>query len=137
MNDFVQTLEQVPAKIITQQPKFAHVSPILKELHWLPISARVKYKIALVMFKSVSCKAPVYLTEMFHKYIPAVSLRSATKCLLNVPNYRLKTFGGKAISVFGANVWNTLPTELRFLESLEDFKDKLKTYLFSVHFENV
>ena len=134
--DKLQRMQNMAAKIIAQQPKFSHVSPILKELHWLPISARVEYKIAHVLFKSVSCTAPAYLSDMFQEYVPSVTLRSATKCLLNVPNYRLKTFGGRAISVFGANFWNQLPTMLRHVESLEDFKEKLKTYLFQVHFNN-
>ena len=31
--------------------KYDHVTPLLKELHWLPITARIQYKIASLVFK--------------------------------------------------------------------------------------
>ena len=120
------------ARIVVQQPKFSHVTPILEQLHWLPVHARVQYKVLLLLFKSVNNIAPTYLTELFHSYTPNANLRSANKCLLNEPKYKLVTFGGKATSVIGAKLWNGLPVELRRCKSLERFKEMLKTYMFQL-----
>ena len=38
--------------------------------------------------------------------------------------------GDRAFPVCGPRVWNALPTSMRMVEDLEDFKGKLKTYLF-------
>jgi len=41
-----------------------HVSPTLKELHWLPIKQRVDYKLCLLVHKVMVGHAPSYLTGM-------------------------------------------------------------------------
>ena len=38
--------------------------------------------------------------------------------------------GDRAFSVCGPRLWNALPTGMRLVEELEDFKGKLKTFLF-------
>ena len=63
-------------------------------------------------------------------YVPTRSLRSASKCLLKVPNYNLESYGKRAFSVAGPLLWNSLPMDIRSQKSLATFKEKLKTFLF-------
>ena len=58
-------------------PKSAHITPFLYDLHWLPISSWIQYKIAFICFHIVSCTAPAYLPKLLHLYSPSCSLRSA------------------------------------------------------------
>ena len=44
----LQCIQNCAARLVTGQPKFAHVTPILKELHWLPIEQRVAFKVLLL-----------------------------------------------------------------------------------------
>ena len=46
----------------------------------------------------------------------------------------MATYGGRAFSVAGPKLWNSLPRELMDTQAFEPFKKKLKTYLFSLAF---
>ena len=40
------------ARVTTETRKFDHITPILRELHWLPIRKRIVYKLAVTVYKS-------------------------------------------------------------------------------------
>ena len=76
--------------------------------------------------------APEYLKAMFSVYTPARSLRSSNNpWKLNIPASK-RYYGKRSLPVFGANLWNTLPLNLRGPISRQCFKKKLKTVLFRV-----
>ena len=52
------------ARLIYKNPKSAHITSLLFDLHWLPISSRIKYKIALTYFHIVSGTAPPYISTL-------------------------------------------------------------------------
>jgi len=41
----LQLLLNSVARAVTKTPKFHHITPILKSLHWLKINKRIKYKV--------------------------------------------------------------------------------------------
>ena len=49
----LQRLQNAAAKLILGIGKFSHITPALYELHWLPISLRIDYKILLLTFKCI------------------------------------------------------------------------------------
>ena len=110
-----------------------HVTPSLCELHWLPIAARIDYKLCLLVHKSFVGRVPDYITELL---TPAASdpsrssLRSSSSSNLIVRLARRK-IGDRAFAVAAPRVWNRLPTELKIMRSTPAFKRHLKTYLFS------
>ena len=42
------------------------ISPVLRQLHWLPVQRRVDYKLACFVFSSLSGHAPLYLADDIH-----------------------------------------------------------------------
>ena len=40
--------------------------PVLEQLHWLPVSYRIDYKVATIAFKARSTDCPVYLSNIYH-----------------------------------------------------------------------
>ena len=66
--DAVQRVINCSARLIFKVPKSAHITPFLYYLHWLPISSRIQYKMALICFHIVSGTAPPYLSELLHLY---------------------------------------------------------------------
>ena len=64
-------------------------SSILIELHWLPIDARIKFKIATLTFKALNTGNPPYLASLLHQHNPCRSLRSASANLLSVTRCNL------------------------------------------------
>ena len=41
----LQRIQNAAARVLTFRKKFEHITPVLKELHWLPFKYRVKFKI--------------------------------------------------------------------------------------------
>ena len=93
LNDCLQAVQNCAARLITRSRKHDHITAILKQLHWLPVDSRIKYKILLVTFKALHGLAPSYITEMLQPYRPSRSLRSASKKLLIVPSAKLRGYG--------------------------------------------
>ena len=116
--------------MMSNQPKFSHVSPLLRSLHWLPVAARTEYKTLTLTFKAAKGIAPPYLQNLIKPHEPVRTLRSANTGLLETPS--LKTPGQKStrprqFALLAPKLWNDLPVALRTAESLPSFCRGLKT----------
>ena len=137
-NCLIQKLQYVQnsaARLLTCSRKHDHITPILRELHWLPVQERISYKILLLTYKTLTTGSPQYLKDLLVPYIPTRNLRSASKQLLSVPRYKLKTYGHRAFSVAAPTLWNSLPLDIRNSGSINIFKSNLKTHLFKSYYE--
>ena len=85
-----------------------HITPILLNLHWLPIRYRVVFKILLITYKALNNFAPSYIRDLLTLYVPYRQLRSSSKNLLVIPHFNLKTYGARSSSVAARTLWNTL-----------------------------
>ena len=47
----LQRVMNASARLIYRAPKFRHITPLLAELHWLPMRARIHCKILLITYK--------------------------------------------------------------------------------------
>ncbi len=65
------------ARLIFNEPKRMHVTPLFINLHWLPIAARIKFKALMFAYRTTSGSAPLYLNSLLQTYMPSRSLRSA------------------------------------------------------------
>ena len=131
----LQCIQNSAARIVTNTCKFSSITPILIELHWLPVKQRLTYKINVITYKALCNMAPVYITELIQRYVPErQELRSASKQLLKRKRSRLKCGGDRAFSVCAPKLWNELPLSLKTSPSLEVFKNNLKTHLFKMAF---
>ena len=130
----LQRVQNSAARLIQNKDRRCHITPILKDLHWLPVSFRVKYKVNVTTFKALNGLGPSYLRELLHWHEPPRPLRSATAKLLRVPSPRYNQFGRRAFSYQAPILWNDLPLPLRELSELNTFKKKLKTFYFNLAF---
>ena len=132
LNKF-QSVLNTAARLVTLTRKYDHITPILRELHWLPVQQRVKFKVLILTFKSLNGLAPRYLQDrLIIKHNNG--LRSDDSKFLLVPRSNLKSYGDRCFSVSGPKLWNSLPKKLRMCNSLEKFKTMLKTFLFKEAF---
>jgi len=132
----LQKVLNAAARVVCQLPKYCHITPVLKHLHWLPVKYRVTFKIVLLVFKVLHGLAPAYLQNLIKEKPPSrYHLRSHDKLLLAVPKTKCKTFGDRAFSKAGPELWNNLPLTLRQTTDLQKFKKDLKTYLFKLAFD--
>ncbi len=130
----LQVVQNFAAKTILCKRKYDHATPVLIELHMLPIEWRIKYKMIVMTYKALNFQAPMYLTELLKVRNSHRSLRSGSKMLLEVPRTNLKTAGDRTFMVAGPTLFNSLPEDIKTSESLLVFKRKLKTYLFQLAF---
>jgi hypothetical protein len=126
----LQIVQNTAARIISLRRKYDHITPVLQNLHWLPIEQRITFKILCLTYQCVSGTAPAYLTELVQPYSPGRSLRSVNQMLLNVPKVNSTTYGHKTFAYAAPTEWNNLPLSLKNSASLDIFKSQLKTTLF-------
>ena len=95
--DRLQNVQNAAARVVTRTKKYDHIKPVLKQLHWLPISQRITYKILLLTYKALNGQAPDYITELLEPYVPTRNLRSSFKKLLKVPSIKLVSYGQREV----------------------------------------
>jgi len=54
----LQAVQNAAARLITGCRRRDHISPVLRQLHWLPVRQRVQFKLAVLMFKALHEQAP-------------------------------------------------------------------------------
>jgi hypothetical protein len=125
--DKLQRVQNSAAKLVLKAKKHDHVQPLLKKLHWLPISHRISYKISSICFKSFADSLPPYLHNLLTVYTPARDLRSSSDSkTFCKPRVRTKTYGQRSFLYCGPANWSQLPTFIRHSASLPTFKISLK-----------
>ncbi len=146
----LQRIQNMAARLVFKLPKFSHVTPLMVDLHWLPVCYRVKFKLLLYVFKGIHGSAPKYICDMFSVYASHYSFRRNSVIqdikyhngdisepiqqnqvfYLKVPKTKRITFEQRSLAVAGPTLWNNLPIHLRSITELDVFKSQLKTHLF-------
>ena len=125
----LQAIQNAAARLLTGSKKYDHITPILQDLHWLPVSARIDYKIILMTYKALQGLAPSYIEAMIEYRNTRPGLRSSQKKLY-VPKTCLASYGDRAFACIAPRLWNSLPCSLTSISEISTFKCQLKTYLF-------
>ena len=119
-----QVVMNAAARLICRLKRFDHIMPAVRdELHWLPISQRVDYKVALLVYKCLHGIGPAYLTDYFTVADRHHQLRSVTRGDLILPRTRTKRIGLRSFHSSGPALWNSLPMYIRDVNlTLPQFK---------------
>ena len=125
----LQHIQNAAARVVYGKRFVFHITPYLKEVHWLKVTERITYKIACIMYKCVNGTAPKYLQELVLKNHNR-TLRSSSQLKLPISKNNLSFIHKSSFSSMGLRTWNSLPQYLRCAENLETFKRLLKTHLF-------
>ena len=117
----LQRVQNAAARLIMDIRKYSHITPALYELHWLPVLARIHFKILLLAFKAIHGLAPVCICNLLViKRKSSYNLRSNSSILLEPPRGKmLTTLGERAFQAAAPHLWNELPLELRTITSIE------------------
>ena len=126
----LQRVLNASARLVCNAPRFCHISPLLRGLHWLPVKAWIEFKILLITFKEIHGLTPKYLRDLLTFKSSLYNRRSSNSILLSMPVARSKTLGDRAFMVAAPRLWNSLPKELRVITNVNSFKAHIKTYLF-------
>jgi hypothetical protein len=131
--DRLQSVLNAAARLINSARKFDHVTPLLRDLHWLPVRQRITFRLAVLAYRCLNDMAPPYLAASLHRVADIDSrrrLRSASTDALVVPPTVHPTIGDRAFPVAAARAWNSLSPSVTSAPSLLTFRKRLKTELF-------
>ena len=124
----LQSVQNFAARIIGGLRKYDHVTPILKELQWIPVKKHLFYRDAVLAFKCMNGLVPNYLSSLFTTR-EAVSRRSTRQSdQLNLPLFT-SVKGQKSFKYRIAKLWNELPPDIKLCGSISVFKFNLKKEL--------
>ena len=84
----LQLLQNSAARVLTRTRRRAHITPVLRSLHWLPVCFRIDFKVLLLVFQCLNGVGPSYLVELLLPYEPSRTLRSSGTGLLTIPKVR-------------------------------------------------
>ena len=107
----------------------------LIELHWLPLKARIEFKICLITFKALKFNQSSYIRELlsFSSHESTLGVRSADD-LSHLHEPRAigeRGFANHSFYCIAQHLYNKLPITIKQLDSLNTFKSHLKAFLFS------
>ena len=86
--DKLQRVQNILAHAVTGLRRREQFTPVLKELHWLPIRARITFAVMTVVYRLCERRQLPYLADLIRDYIPMRTLLSSTKTLLAQPSFR-------------------------------------------------
>ncbi len=104
----LQLIQNAAARILTRTRKSEHITPVLRPLHWLPVTFRIDFIVLLLVYKSLNGLGPKYIADMLIEYKSNRPLRSVGSSQLEISRVHTKQ-GESAFSYFAALSWNQLP----------------------------
>jgi len=128
----LQRAQHALARVVTQQSSRScslTSTDLLRQLHWLPIEWRTKFKLASLTYKALHTGHLPYLAELLQYHKPARSTRSSASHSLSVPRHNL-SFGSCAFCISAPKMWNSLPPHILQSQTLSSFRRHLKTHYF-------
>ena len=60
--DRLQSVLNAAARLVNSARKFDHVTPLLRDLHWLRVPERISFRLSVLVYRSLHGQAPAYLT---------------------------------------------------------------------------
>ena len=112
-------------------PRCNHITPVLRELHWLRIHDRIIFKILLLTHKAVNNTAPEYLCDLIRLNVKSTTIRTRASfdpCLFCVPPISktcANSFFDRSFVYAAPTLWNALDLDIRLLP-FDAFKKVLR-----------
>ena len=133
----IQNIQNKAARLIKKIPPRERITPILIELHWLPIKTRIVYKICLLTYKALNYNEPQYLKKLLVPF----ELETSVVVRHAVEHHRLHEPRGNTRVIertfwySAPRLYNKLPEVIKNSDDINKFKKKLKTHLFEQSYD--
>ena len=77
----LQHVLNAEARLVTFTRRYDHITPVLFNLHWLPVNQHIIFKILCITYKALNNLAPLYICDLLTSYTPSRQLCSSSKTL--------------------------------------------------------
>ncbi len=111
-------------RLITGIPRRERITPQLIRLHWLPVKARIFYKICVMTYQALHTGKPGYLKD----YLVPFGVELDVQVRHGDEVDRLSVFrcnlelGKRAFEYNAPRMYNSLPPEVKHSENMQLFK---------------
>ena len=111
----LQKIENNVAHLILKASKTDHTTPHFHTLHWLPINARVKYKLCSYCFVAITSTVLSNLSfNLLKIYTPSRQLQSSDIHTLGILSVNTKSYSECSFAYTNSTLWNTFSNDIRF-----------------------
>ena len=116
-------------------PRRNHITPVLRELHWLRIHDRIIFKILFLTHKAVNNTAPEYLCDLIRPNVKSTTIRTRASfdpcllCVSPISKTCANSFFDRSFVYAAPTLWNALDLDIRLLP-FDAFKKRVKTHLY-------
>ena len=133
--DPIFILQKRILKIITFNEVTVSSTPLFDSLQILKLSDLFKLQVTSFVYECLNSLAPIYFREYFTSIqsIHSIGTRQSKKGDLYALRCNTTQYGLRSIHYSGVRIWNSLPVAIRNSQSLPNFKEKMKAYIFSFY----
>ena len=85
----LQRMQNCLARVVLRASRFSTSLPLLKQLHWLPVNYRIKFKLSTLTYRALAIHQPPYLASLLYFSSIPRQLRSSTSQQLSIPRTKL------------------------------------------------
>ena len=116
------------ARIVTRLENRTEIGKLLNQVGWLSVRQLCAYHSILLIFKSQMQVRPVYFVNKLQRRFPYNTRRSYENCFTidNIPKTEILK---KSFFFRSQTLWNQLPSEMKKLTKVEEFKRKLRAWI--------
>ena len=114
----LQAVQNFACRIVSGSKKYDHVTPVLRQLYWLPVKQHMSYRNSIMN----GLVRGIYLTSLLSKR------KTRNSQLLNIPLFKTAT-GQRTFYYRMVSLWNALPQNIKLCQSLAHFKTLMKKRL--------
>jgi len=109
--DVCSQFKNAAACLVTGTQRCDHITPVVRQLHWLPVRQRIHFKIAGCVIQALTAQAAL---DDCHLISDSDCRRLRSSDIRACVTPRTSTrFGDRSFSAAGPQVWNGLPSALR------------------------
>ena len=116
----LQVLQNQAARIVLNVPQRTSRVQLFKSLSWLSVNQLIAFQRLLAVYNIRRSKEPEYLADFL--------TRENFRKKIIIPKTNLSLLK-KSFVFVGAELWNSLPQEIRFLENQQKFKTELRKWI--------
>ena len=81
----LQVVQNSAARLLTGTSRRDHITPVLYQLHWLPVKQRIRFKILCLTYKAIhNDTAPLYLKDLIESRQHIKLMRSASSSAISL-----------------------------------------------------
>ena len=137
----LQRIQNQAARMLKRIPRRNHITPVLRELHWLRIHDRIMFKILLLTHKVVNNTAPEYLCDLIKLNVKSTTIRTRASfdpcllCVSPISKTCANSFFDRSFVYAAPTLWNALDLDILLLP-FDTFKKRVKTHLYLKYFTN-